>query len=160
MTAVDHTTTRPIPTVPRRRRRLGHRLAKPGWVIMTVLSLATVAVVSRYLAFNPDTYFPEQREVYMRREFVLGVHVLCGMLALVVGPLQFVGKLRCRFLRVHRFLGAVYIASCTRTGIVGSGPGYRVLPGLGDIVGLRVVGPEHAVHDVDCVAYGSGRQDR
>jgi uncharacterized membrane protein len=123
MTAVDHTTTRPIPTVPRRRRRLGHRvghrLAKPGWVIMTVLSLATVAVVSRYLAFNPDTYFPEQREVYMRREFVLGVHVLCGMLALVVGPLQFVGKLRRRFLRVHRFLGAVYIASCTGLGLSG-----------------------------------------
>src|SRR4030095_8459063 len=57
MTAVDQTIARQTPVVP--RRRLARRLAKPGWVIMTVLSLATAAVVARYLAFNPDTYFPE-----------------------------------------------------------------------------------------------------
>jgi hypothetical protein len=83
---------------------------------MTLLSLTTIAFVARYLAFNPDSYFPEQREVYIRREFVLGVHVLCGMLALAIGPLQFVARLRRRFLRIHRFLGATYIASCTASG--------------------------------------------
>jgi uncharacterized membrane protein len=86
---------------------------------MTLLSLTTIAFVARYLAFNPDTYFPEQREVYMRREFVLGVHVLCGMLALAIGPFQFVGRIRRRFVRVHRSLGAVYIASCTGLGLSG-----------------------------------------
>jgi hypothetical protein len=75
--------------------------------------------VARYLAFNPDTYFPEQREVYIRREFVLGVHVLSGMLALAVGPLQFVGKIRRRFLRLHRCFGVIYIASCTGLGLSG-----------------------------------------
>jgi Predicted membrane protein (DUF2306). len=94
-------------------------LARPGWVIMTLLSLITVAFVARYLAFNPDTYFPEQREVYMRREFVLGVHVLSGMLALAVGPFQFVGKIRRRFLRLHRCFGVIYIASCTGLGLSG-----------------------------------------
>jgi hypothetical protein len=119
MTAVDHTTTRPIPVDPRRGRRVAQHLAKPGWVIMTLLSLTTIAFVARYLAFNPDSYFPEQREVYMHREFVLGVHVLCGMLALAIGPFQFIARLRRGFLRVHRFLGATYIAACTGLGLSG-----------------------------------------
>ena len=78
MTAVDHTTTHPTPVGPRTGRRIAQHLVKPGWVIMTLLSLTTIAFVARYLAFNPDSYFPQQREVYMRREFVLGVHVLSG----------------------------------------------------------------------------------
>jgi uncharacterized membrane protein len=119
MTAVDQITTRPIPVVPGRRPRHARWLAKPGWVIMTLLSLAAMYFVARYLAFNPETYFPEQREVYMRLEFVLGVHVLCGILALAVGPLQFLGWIRRRFIRVHRFMGATYIASCTGLGLSG-----------------------------------------
>jgi hypothetical protein len=119
MTVVDQPTSRPIPVLPRRRRRLARGLAKPGWVIMTLLSLATIAFVAHYLAFNPDSYFPEQREVYMRREFVLGVHVLCGMLALAVGPFQFVARIRHRFVHVHRSLGAAYVAACTGLGLSG-----------------------------------------
>jgi uncharacterized membrane protein len=119
MTTVDHITTRQTPTLSRQPRRLIHHLAKPGWVIMTILSLVTIAFVVRYLAFNPDTYFPEQRQVYQQREFILGVHVLSGMLALLVGPFQFVSKIRHRFLRVHRSLGVVYIASCTGLGLSG-----------------------------------------
>ena len=65
MTTVEQTTTRPIRVDPPRRRRLARYLAKPGWVIMTLLSLMTIAFVARYLTFNPDTYFPEQREVYI-----------------------------------------------------------------------------------------------
>ena len=119
MTVVDQTITRPTPVLPRRRRRLARILARPGWVIMTILSLATIAFAVRYLAFNPDTYFPEQREVYMRRELVLGVHVLSGMLALATGPFQFVSKIRRRFLRLHRSLGVIYIGGCTGLGLSG-----------------------------------------
>jgi uncharacterized membrane protein len=138
MTAVDHTIARPTPVVP--RRRLARRMAKPGWVTMTVLSLGTAAVVARYLAFNPDTYFPEQREVYLQREFVLGVHVLCGMLALAVGPFQFVGKIRRRFLRVHRSLGAVYIASCTGLGLTGLALATTSYPGWITSLGFGLLG--------------------
>jgi len=119
MTAVDQTITRPTPVVPRRRRSLARMLAKPGWVIMVILSLVTIAFVARYLAFNPDTYFPEQRQVYEQREFVLGVHVLSGILALAAGPFQFVSKIRRRFLLLHRSLGVIYIASCTGLGLSG-----------------------------------------
>jgi uncharacterized membrane protein len=102
-----------------RRRRLIRLLSRPGWVVMTVAALAVLPFVWHYLAFDPSTYFSEQREVYIRREFVLGVHVLSGMLAITAGPFQFIGRLRRRFLAVHRALGVVYIAAATGAGLSG-----------------------------------------
>ena len=94
-------------------------LAALAWVVMTLLALSVVLIVSRYLSFDPEVYFSEQRENYLRREFALGVHVLSGILALVVGPWQFVAAIRRRFVRVHRFLGAVYVASAFALGLSG-----------------------------------------
>ncbi len=102
-----------------RRRRLVRVLSRPGWVVMTVLTLTVLPFVWHYLAFDPSSYFPEQRETYVRREFVLGVHVLSGMLAITIGPFQFVRRLRRRFLMVHRALGVVYIAAATGVGLSG-----------------------------------------
>jgi uncharacterized membrane protein len=105
---------------PRPRRGLASRLAGPGWVLMTLACVyIAVVVVPRYLTFNPDVYFPEQLQNYLRLEFALGVHVLCGMLALLIGPFQFVRRLRQRFVRVHRACGAVYLASATGLGVTG-----------------------------------------
>jgi hypothetical protein len=100
-------------------RSLASRLTGPGWVIMTLACVVIVGVVAPNLTFDPDVYFAEQRENYLRVEFALGVHVLCGMLALLIGPFQFVGRLRRRFVRVHRFCGAVYVASATGIGVTG-----------------------------------------
>ena len=61
--------------------------------MLSVASLAVLPFAWHYLAFDPATYFSEQREVYLRREFILGVHVLSGMLAIAIGPFQFVGRL-------------------------------------------------------------------
>ena len=119
MTIIERSTTRATPGRPRRRRRWARRLAGPGWVILFLLCVDIVFVVSPYLTFDPEAYFSEQREAYLRVEFFLGVHVLSGILALLVGPFQFVGRIRRRFLRVHRFLGAVYIASATALGLTG-----------------------------------------
>jgi uncharacterized membrane protein len=102
-----------------RRRRLIRLLSRPGWVVLTVASLAVLPFVWHYLAFDPATYFSEQREVYIRHEFVLGVHVLSGMLAITTGPFQFVRRLRRRFLPLHRALGVVYIAAATGAGLSG-----------------------------------------
>jgi uncharacterized membrane protein len=107
------------PDRPRLQGRLARRLARPGWVIMTLACISIVIIVSRYLTFDPEVYFAEQRETYLQHEFALGVHVLSGVLALLIGPLQFVGRLRRRFVRVHRFLGATYVAAATALGVSG-----------------------------------------
>ena len=112
----SHGTT---PNRPRPRGRLGRRLAGPGWVIMTLACLSITVIVSRYLTFDPEVYFAEQLEPYLQHEFALGVHVLSGMLALLIGPFQFVRRLRRRFVPVHRFMGATYVASATALGVTG-----------------------------------------
>ena len=111
----NRSTTQPVGG----RRTAMRGIAALAWVVLFLLALATVAIVLPYLAFDPDEYFLEQRETYLRHEFALGVHVLSGILALVVGPWQFIAAIRRRFIRVHRFLGAVYVASALALGLSG-----------------------------------------
>jgi hypothetical protein len=112
---ISHHTTPDRPS----RQRLARRLAGPGWVIMTLACVYIAIIVSRYLTFDAEVYFTEQREAYLQHEFALGVHVLSGVLALLIGPFQFVRRLRRRFVRVHRFIGATYVASATALGVSG-----------------------------------------
>ena len=119
MSTVELSRHRTTPERPRPQGRLARRLAGPGWVIMTLACVAIVVYASRYLTFDPEVYFPEQREPYLQHQFALGVHVLSGILALLIGPFQFVGRLRHRFVRVHRFMGATYVASATALGVTG-----------------------------------------
>lgn len=46
-------------------------------------------------------------------------HMIVAPLALLLGPLQFLPKLRARFPRVHRYIGRSYVASCVIAGIGG-----------------------------------------
>lgn len=115
------TTSRPAAPVRQHDRssRLARILARPGWVILTLLSLLTANIVSEYLTFDPEVYFAEQREHYLQREFALGVHVLCGILVMIVGPFQFIRWIRRRLVRLHRALGATYLAAATGLGLSG-----------------------------------------
>ncbi|HJY44172.1 MAG TPA: hypothetical protein VJ301_06090, partial [Propionibacteriaceae bacterium] len=88
------TVQRSTPNRARPHGRVARRLAGPGWVIMTLACVTITVIVSRYLTFDPEVYFPQQLEPYLQHEFALGVHVLSGMLALLIGPFQFVPRLR------------------------------------------------------------------
>jgi hypothetical protein len=139
MSTIERTSQRTGLDRPRLRSRLARRLAGPGWVIMTLACILITLVVSRYLTFNPEVYFPEQRAAYLQREFVLGVHVLSGMIALLTGPFQFVGRIRRRFVRVHRFMGASYVASATGLGVSGLILAPTAYTGLVASVGFTVL---------------------
>lgn len=108
-------------------------------MILVLACVLVVGVVSRYLAFDPDIYFSEQRENYLRLEFALGVHVLCGILALLIGPFQFVRRLRRRFVRVHRACGAIYLASATGLGVTGLILAPTAYTGLGASVAFTLL---------------------
>jgi uncharacterized membrane protein len=119
LSTVERTSHRMTSNHLRPQGRLARRLAGPGWVIMTLACIYIAITVSRYLTFDPEVYFPQQLEPYLQHEFALGVHVLSGMLALLIGPFQFVRRLRRRFVPVHRFMGATYVASATALGVTG-----------------------------------------
>jgi hypothetical protein len=86
--------------------------------------------------------------------------VLSGVLALLIDPLRFVRRLRHRFARVHRFLGATYVASATVLGVSGLILAPTAYTGLVASAGFTVLGPGHAVHHLDGGADDLGRPVR
>ena len=140
MSTVERTRNRTPIDRPRPRKGRASRLTGPGWVIMALACVYIAGAMSRYLSFDPDVYFPQQLQNYLRLEFALGVHVLCGMLALLMGPFQFVRRLRRRFVPVHRACGAVYLASATGLGLTGLILAPTAYTGLGASVAFALLG--------------------
>lgn len=93
--------------------------SKVSWGLMTLLSLATVLLVSRYLSFNPDLFFSEQRTVYLTHLTILMMHVSGGMLALALGPFLLLNGLRNKWPALHRWLGRIYLLGNLIGGIGG-----------------------------------------
>ncbi len=129
--------------------RAARILARPGWVILTLLSLFTIKFVAGYLTFDPEVYFPEQRELYQQRELVLGVHVICGILLMIIGPFQFIRAdtppVRPAAPNARRHLSH----RRDRARAVRPGPrAYRVHRTRG-LAGLHLPRSGHAVDDVD-----------
>ena len=93
--------------------------AKIGWGLMTFLSLGIVLVVSRYLTLNPKVFFPQQRVVYLAHMTGIVTHIVGGMLALGLGPFQFLRGLRTNRPSVHRWLGRAYLLGILFGGVAG-----------------------------------------
>jgi len=92
---------------------------KVAWSFLLAAALLTALLVGRYLTFDPEVYFEEQREIYLAHRFGLYTHILGGLVALVIGPFQFNAALRARWLHLHRWLGRAYIAGCIAGGTAG-----------------------------------------
>src|SRR5689334_9750585 len=89
------------------------RTRRVGWVAMVLLGLLIIVYALPYLSGNPDTFFEPQRLT------PLMLHVAGAVVALSVGPWQFVRRLRSRWPRVHRVLGRVYVIAVLATGVGG-----------------------------------------
>ena len=95
-------------------------LKKTGWSIMLFLALLVFLFASRYLTMDPDVFFPEQKLVYMAHLTMLLIHIVASMLAIIIGPFQFLPGIRKgRWLKVHRWLGRTYLLSILFGGLSG-----------------------------------------
>ena len=95
-------------------------LKKIGWVVMLLLAMVVFLFASRYLTLDPDVYFAEQRAIYMAHISMLIMHIVGAMLAILIGPFQFLPGIRKgRWLKVHRWLGRTYLLSVLVGGIGG-----------------------------------------
>lgn len=95
-------------------------LKKIGWAMMLLMAIYITLVVSRYLSLDPDVFFPEQRAVYLAHFAFLMMHILGSMLALMIGPFQFLPGIRKgRWLKLHRGLGRTYLLSVLFGGLGG-----------------------------------------
>lgn len=79
------------------------------WSLLTVLALAIAAYFVPPYLVGSSTIPIDMRIVGYYASLV--VHAVPAGLTLIVGPWQFVPKLRTRFPRLHRVLGRVYLVS-------------------------------------------------
>jgi uncharacterized membrane protein len=95
------------------------RTRRVGWVAMVLLGPATIVYSLPYLSGNPDTFFEQQRLTYIAHLTPLMLHVAGAVVALLLGPWQFVRRLRSGWPRVHRLVGRVYVVAVLATGVGG-----------------------------------------
>jgi uncharacterized membrane protein len=107
---------------PRRAPLLSGRTSRTrrlGWVGMVLLALFVTMYSLPYLSGDPDTFFEPQRLTYLAHLTPLMLHVAGAVVALSLGPWQFVRRLRSRWPRVHRMVGRVYVVAVLATGVGG-----------------------------------------
>lgn len=88
------------------------RIVSTTWRAAVVLLSVEIAIVSalRYLTNSEAPPPPILANAYA--DPFLIAHVVGGMIALLVGPLQFVRRIRLRMPALHRATGLTYIAAC------------------------------------------------
>jgi hypothetical protein len=100
---------------PLERKLMDRRLApifSTIWRVAIVLLTVEIAIVSslRYLTENGGAPPPILANAYASPFLI--AHVIGGVIALLVGPLQFVRRLRMRRPALHRATGFAYVAAC------------------------------------------------
>ena len=91
-----------------------------GWCVMLLLALFIAYTASSYLTLDPQVFFSAQRKTFSANKIPLFVHVLGGIIALSLGPFQFIASWRRgRWGAVHRWLGRVYLVAVLLGGMAG-----------------------------------------
>ena len=88
------------------------------WTLMGVLSVSIAIWSLRYLLPDTPLLPPDVAKNLMRHPWLV-VHAGLASVALIVGPIQFVPKLRAARARLHRGLGRVYVFACLAAGGAG-----------------------------------------
>jgi hypothetical protein len=123
------------------RSRKPRILPKVGWSVMLILAVFMFLLASRYLTLNPKVYFPEQRAVYLAQTPFLLTHIIGAMLATIIGPFQFIARMRTgRLLRFHRWLGRTYLLGVLSGGLGGLYMAQLAYGGLFTRLGFSVLG--------------------
>jgi uncharacterized membrane protein len=94
---------------------------KIGWVFLLLMAMLPVLASLGYLTLDPDNFvFAQQKAVYTAHMTMLITHVITAMLAILIGPFQFLPGLRKgRSLKIHRWMGRAYLLSVLFGGISG-----------------------------------------
>ncbi|MEZ4868553.1 MAG: DUF2306 domain-containing protein [Caldilineaceae bacterium] len=106
------------PIIPSRKSSLRQKI---GWVVLLLMAAYPVLISSGYLSLKPEDFsFSEQKAVYLAHHTILMVHIVASMLAILIGPFQFLPNLRKgRRLKLHRWLGRAYLVSVLFGGLSG-----------------------------------------
>jgi hypothetical protein len=78
------------------------------WIFLGLTSLFVFITSEVLLVTDYPMYHAYRLQVIADRDLLIP-HTLCGVIALLTGPMQFWSRLRRRHLKFHRVLGRVYV---------------------------------------------------
>lgn len=87
-------------------------ISKIPFAVMTALAFFLFVTTMVYWNFRPDVNFLLTKQDIVQDPVwrtVFYFHITGGMLSIALGPLQFIKKLRERYLFVHRSIGKIYV---------------------------------------------------
>ncbi|MEM6892786.1 MAG: DUF2306 domain-containing protein [Bacteroidota bacterium] len=90
-------------------------------ILIALLSAYIVTKSARYLDFDITGILLDKGEIVnsLLYRIMFFLHVVFGSIALLVGPWQFIKRLRSKLMRFHRFLGKIYVVSSLIGGFAG-----------------------------------------
>jgi uncharacterized membrane protein len=80
------------------------------WTALGVIALF-VFITSEVLLLTDYPMYHAYRLQVIADRHLLVPHTICGMLALLIGPIQFSSRIRQCYLKLHRVLGRTYVVS-------------------------------------------------
>lgn len=81
------------------------------WIVLGLAALSIIPFTEIPILFDKTGLNVAYRARLFQDRFLLIPHALCGVAALLSGPLQFSTRFRSRHLKFHRVLGLVYVFS-------------------------------------------------
>ena len=95
-------------------------VAKNGFWMLLMLSATAIALLStRFLLPEPPHVGPGIIDNFLANKPAFLMHVFGSLIALLIGPWQFVGTIRGRWPKLHRWLGRIYMVAVLFGGIGG-----------------------------------------
>lgn len=111
-----------------------------GWWVVAILSvLIAIVAVAPYATFNPDNFADIFDGRFQNGAHWLYLHAFASGIALLVGPFQFLKKLRDNRPSVHRTMGRIYLASIYVGGISGLIIAAETVAGVSGTVGFSLL---------------------
>jgi uncharacterized membrane protein len=82
-----------------------------GWGITALLSIAIAGISARYFMPHPPQVAEMLRARVAAHDPWIYLHIGGGVIALAIGSFQFSRMLRVQYLRLHRWLGRIYLVA-------------------------------------------------
>src|SRR5271154_2688873 len=86
----------------------GSRFKTILWVSLGLITLFVFITSEVLLVTDYPMYHAYHLQVIADRHLLIP-HTLAGVLALLIGPIQFSSRFRQRYLKFHRILGRIYV---------------------------------------------------
>jgi uncharacterized membrane protein len=97
-------------------------LKSPFWLIIASLAVMLFVMTARYFSFRPDINFLLAKKPLIHHPIwrpVFYIHIAGAMVALLIGPFQFLKISRTKFRKFHRRMGKIYVGAILFVGAPG-----------------------------------------